>query len=255
MLAQDRYDQILEQLAQNHSVKVSRLIKQFGVSIETVRRDLEHLESQGLLKRVHGGAVAGGCGLETTRSHRQNELMAQKREIGEILCSYIQEGDSIAMDASTTNHAIAQVLKSHFKRLTVLTNYIPIMQELSAQKEYTIIVPGGIVNNEELSITGDFAEYTIPQFRIHKMLLSMSGISLKDGLTDFGFQELPVKKKMMEISRELIVVADSSKFGIASLFKVCDFTDINMIVTDSGLKENVKQEFFKQGIEIVNRSI
>ena len=253
MLAQERYNKIQELLLSDNVVRVSKLTTLFGVSLETVRRDLEHMEGQGLLKRVYGGAVLSeNSENQPTRVKRQAVLTEQKREIAELVCRYICEGDSIAMDASTTNHVIASVLKTKFKSLTILTNCLSIINELSDMPDYKIIIPGGILNTDELSITGDFIERSLDNFRMNKMLISMSGISLRDGLTDFGFGECQVKKKMISISRELYVVADSTKFGKVSLIKVCDFQDINMIITDSKLSETIKQAFVKEGVEIVN---
>jgi len=253
MLAQERYNKIQELLILNNAVRVSELTKLFDVSLETVRRDLEYMESQGMLKRVHGGAILmENSEIQSSRTKRQNVLVDQKREIGEIVARYITEGDSIAMDASTTNHIIASVLKTKFKKLTIFTNYLPIVNELADMQNYDIIIPGGILNTEELSITGDLTEQSIGKYRMSKMLMSVSGISLKDGLTDFGFGEFQIKKKMMEISQEIYVVADSTKFGKVSLIKVCDFDDINMIITDKKLKDNIKQSFIKEGIEVIN---
>lgn len=253
MLAQERYNKIQELLIANNAVRVSELTKLFDVSLETVRRDLEFMESQGMLKRVHGGAILKENGeIQSSRSKRQNVLVEQKKEIGEFVSRYISEGDSIAMDASTTNHAIASVLKTKFKKLTIFTNYLPIINELSDMPNYDIIIPGGILSNEELSITGDIAEQAVGKYRMNKMLMSVSGISLKDGLTDFGFNEYQIKKKLMEISKEIYVVADSTKFGKVSLIKVCNFDDINMIITDSKLQDNIKHSFLKEGIEVIN---
>lgn len=215
MLAQDRYRKIMDILQKNNSVKVSSLTKLFNVSIETVRRDLEFMESQGLLQRVHGGAVLEkiDC-MQPSILSRENEYKEQKTEIGEIVSRFIKEGQSIAMDASTTNHEVAKVLKKKFEKLTILTNYLPIINELSDMDKYTIIIPGGILRKEGMSIVGDMTEDNIGRFHADKAFISMSGISIREGLTDYGFDDVRVKKKMMSISQEVMVLADSSKFGV-----------------------------------------
>lgn len=254
MLAEERYQQILEILKENNSVKVSVLTKKFGVSVETVRRDLEYMENEGILKRVHGGAVLDkiDC-VQQSLPAREKENIAKKHEIGEIASCFIREGQSLAMDASTTNHEVAKVLKARFKKLTVLTNYLPIINELQGMTNYTILIPGGILRNEEQSIIGDMAEENIEKFHVDTAFVSISGISLRNGLTDYGFGEVKVKKKLMEISQETMVLADSSKFDVVSLMKVCGLSDVDRIITDSGLNASILDQYRKSGVEVVNQ--
>lgn len=254
MLAQDRYKKIRDILEAENSVKVSTLTALFGVSLETVRRDLEFMESEGMLKRVHGGAVLEKInGTQSTFAVRENEYKQQKAEIGETASRFIEEGQSIAMDASTTNYEVAKIIKMKFSRLTVLTNSISIINELSDMDNYTIIVPGGILRKDELSLIGDMAEDNVGNFHVDTAFISMSGISLREGLTDYGFGEVSMKKKMMKAAQEVIVLASSNKFDVVSLLKVCDFNDINMIVTDSGLKDSTLEKYKHTGIEIVTK--
>jgi Transcriptional regulators of sugar metabolism len=254
LLAQDRYKKICEILEIKNSVKVSTLTSLFGVSVETIRRDLEYMENEGLLKRVHGGAVLEKInGTQSTFALREIEFKEQKAEIGEIAARFIKEGQSIAMDASTTNYEVAKVLKIKFKKLTVLTNSISIINELAEMDGYTIIVPGGIIRKDELSLIGDMAEDNVENFHVDTAFISMSGISLREGLTDYGFGEVSIKKKMMKIAQETVVVAQSSKFDMVSLLKVCNFNDINMIITDSGLKESILEKYTRNGIEVITK--
>lgn len=253
MLAQERHHRILEKINETHSVKVAELIEEFRVSIETVRRDLEYLESMGKLKRVHGGAI-----LEKDNSVEQSFVareiihVEEKREIGEIAARFVQEGQSIAMDVSTTNTEFVKALKKKIKRLTVLTNSLPIAYELSEMPQYTIILTGGTVRNEELCVVGEMAEQFISQFNIDTLFLSMSGISLHSGLTDYGINEWNIKKKMLEHAKKCYVLADSSKFDAVSLLKVCNFNQIDAIITDSKLPEKIKEKYEKAGMTIIN---
>lgn len=252
MLAQNRYKKICEILEKENSVKVSTLINLFGVSVETVRRDLEYMEKEGLLKRVHGGAVLDKIdGMQSTFAIRENEYKEQKAEIGEIAAAFVKEGQSVVMDVSTTNYEVIKVFKRKFQKLTIITNSLSIINEL-ADTEYTVIGTGGVFRKEELSFIGDMAEENLGNFHADKAFISMSGISLREGLTDYGFGEVAIKKKMMKIAQETIVLADSSKFDIVSLLKVCNFSDINAIVTDSNLKESILEKYRKNGIEVIN---
>jgi DeoR/GlpR family transcriptional regulator of sugar metabolism len=243
----------MEKLRKDKSVKVSTLMELFNVSIETVRRDLEFLEKEGLLKRVHGGAILDEGSRELTFTVRETKNMEEKREIAEIATRYVSEGQSIALDVSTTNTEFAKELAKKFKRLTILTNSLPIANELSAVPNFTVILAGGVMRNEELCIVGDLAEKFISQFRIDTFFMSMSGISLTEGLTDYGIGEVQIKKQMLECSQKAIVLADSSKFDSVSLLRICDFDRIDKIVTDSKIKHKILEKYTGKGIEIINQ--
>jgi len=253
MLVQERYDRIIEALEKDGNVKVQTLMKLFNVSIETIRRDLEYLESQGYLKRVYGGAVLEKVSTnEVDFTVRETKYIEEKVEIGVLATRFVTEGQAIALDVSTTNTEVARELKKKFERLTIITNSMVIAEELSDMEQYNIIVVGGILKKEERCMVGSLAEKFIEQFNIDITFASCSGISIEHGITDYGIGEVEVKKHMMKRSQQIIVVADSSKFGMVSLLNVCDLDKISMIVTDSKLNEKVKLKFEEQGLEIVN---
>lgn len=253
MLVKERYDRIREKLEIFHSVRVQVLVEEFGVSTETVRRDLEYLESVGVLKRVHGGAV-----LEKDHSKEQSFIkretlfINEKREIAEHATQFVKEEHVIAMDVSTTNTEIAKALKTKFKKLTIITNSLPIAYELSSMPQYTIILAGGTLRNEELCVVGEHAESFLSQFHINLFFMSMSGVSLNAGLTDYGVGEWNIKKKMLEQSKTTYVVADSSKFDAVSMLKVCSFNQIEGIITDSKLPPQIKQNYLNKGIRVIH---
>nr|WP_080872712.1 DeoR/GlpR family DNA-binding transcription regulator [Oceanobacillus timonensis] len=252
MFAKERHEEIVKMIQKDRSVKVSYLMKYFDVSFETIRRDLEFLEKQGFLTRVHGGAVLEEVNSrELSFTVRESKFLKEKQEIANKAVSYVSEGQSIAMDVSTTNTEFAKALKKHFTRLTVLTNSMTIAHELSEMPDYTIIFAGGILRNQELCTVGDFTEEFITQFHIDTFFMSISGISLTKGLTDYGAGELQVKKKMMDIAQDKIVLADSSKFDIVSLLNVCPFNQVHRIITDSNISENILDKYRDAGIEIV----
>ncbi|MFC0273339.1 DeoR/GlpR family DNA-binding transcription regulator [Metabacillus herbersteinensis] len=253
MFAQQRQQQIIELLKKENSVKASKLVDLFKVSLETIRRDLESLEGQGLLKRVHGGAVFNKSN-ETEQTFLSRELLnkAEKQEIATIASSYIKEGQSIALDVSTTNTELAKVIKQKFERLTILTNSLPIALELAEKPHFTIILVGGMLRNQELCVVGELAESFVSQFHIDTLFLSMSGISLTAGLTDYGVGEVQLKKKLLLMASKCYVVADSSKFDGKSLLKVCDFVDVKGIITDSRLDLTVKKKYNTNGISIID---
>lgn len=251
MLAQDRYKRVLDILETENSVKTSRLMKLFDVSLETVRRDLEHMEAEGMLKRVHGGAVLDRVdGRQTSWRSRETAALPQKQELAEVACRHVREGQSLALDVSTTNNVLATFLRERFRALTILTNSLPILNILSDLPGYTLLVPGGVYHLEEGSFIGDTTQEGISRYHVDLAFISASGLSLREGVTDFGFGEVAAKQAMMRIAGESIVLADSGKFETVSLLKVCPIEEVNLLITDSGLKDSVLRKYTAHGIEV-----
>lgn len=254
MLAQERYDQIIKIIESEGSVKVSNLTRLFKVSIETIRRDLDYLEKNGHLKKVYGGAI-----LEKNRKKqlslqvREKENIEEKREIANIATKFINEGQSIAMNASTTNLEIAKALKLKFKRLTILTNSLLIVNELSDMDDYSIILTGGIFRKTEFSLSGAIAESIIKEFNVDISFISVSGVSLFADITDYDIEELEIQKQMMKISQQVIVLADSSKIDAISLLKVGRLDEINCVITNSNVPDSIIQKYMESGVEIINK--
>ena len=253
LLAQDRYQKILSILEKEGSVKATTLIKLFNVSMETIRRDLEHLEKECLLKRVYGGAVVDKINTkQVSFVERESEFINEKRELAELALRYISEGQSIALDNGTTNLEIAKCLKNKFQKLVVLTNSLMIINELIDMDKYTLILCGGIIKKDEFAVIGNLAVDNIGKFHIDTAFIGVSGISINEGLTDYDIEELQIQKKMIEVSQQVVILADSSKFDAISLLKVCDIDKIDMIITDSNLNPKVLDKYTKYGIEIIN---
>jgi DeoR family fructose operon transcriptional repressor len=251
LLAQERYRKILSILERDGSVRVSNLIKIFNVSTETIRRDLEFLEKQGLLRRVYGGAVLTKLSTEKLGfADREKEHLEEKKEIAEIAMRFIKEGQSLALDYGTTTLEVAKTLKNNFSSMTVVTNSLIIASELSNMPKYNVIVTGGILKYEEISLFGALALESIGKFHVDTAFISATGISIKEGLTDYILEGIEVQRKMIDIADEVIVLAASNKFDCVSLAKVCDIDRVNMIITDSGLNKNIFDKYSKNGVSI-----
>lgn len=254
MLATERHQRIMEILHENRSVKVSDLSELFGVSIETIRRDLDLLEKNGKLSKVYGGAVLEQViAQEKNLTSRISTNTGLKQEIALIACRFVEEGQSIAMDASTTNLEIAKMLKKSFSRLTVITNAIDIALELHGKEHFNIILTGGVLRGDELCLLGGLAEEFLEKFHIDKVFASVSGISITSGFTDYGLGEYHIKRKMIERAREVIVVADSSKFDVVSLMKVGNLDICDFIITDSKINTNIMLKYQEKGVKIINK--
>lgn len=252
MLAADRREEILKKLSIEGSVIVSKLTREFDVSIETIRRDLETLEKKGLLKRVHGGAVLKGN--QSSKLHyakRKDESIEEKREIAQKAVSYIEEGSVIALNNSTTNLEIAKEMKHHFDELTIITNSLMITNELAEKENFTIILLGGVLNSKEYSFDGQFTGDMLSNFVVHKSFLSMAGVSLSRGVTDYLMSEVHIQKKLIEISQEVIVLVTSDNVDNESLVKIADIEEINLIITDSKVNPDIIKKYSEYGVEII----
>ncbi|WP_202747252.1 DeoR/GlpR family DNA-binding transcription regulator [Clostridium rhizosphaerae] len=254
MLAQDRYKKIIDLLERNHSVKVSDLTQLFGVSIETVRRDLEYLEAEGCLKRVYGGAVLEKINIKApVLNIRKYENIEEKQEIANIAMRYITNGQSIALNEGTTTFEIARAIKNNFQKLTIVTNSISIAAELSDMNKFTVILCGGIYKSDEFCLVGDLAQDNISKFHIDTTFIGVSGISLEAGFTDYRFDEIQIQKRMIESSNKAILITTSNKFEKSALMKVCDLDKAEIVITDSKLEPCLLDKYKKHGVTIVNK--
>lgn len=252
MLATDRHNMILDILSKEGSIKNIELAKILNVSIETIRRDLDILSKEGLLQKVHGGATHNLKVIETPYSTRVLNNISEKKELAKIAIRYISSGDTIALNSSTTNLELVKLIKEKNIQVTLLTNSLLIANEVHNSENISLILAGGIYSAKEFAFLGQVTADFLKQFTVNKCFLSVSGISLKKGITDFYIDEVLVEKQLVDISEEIIVLSDSSKFENNSLFNICDLDKINFIITDSNLNLKIKEEYLTNNIKIIN---
>lgn len=252
MLATDRHHIILDIISREGSVKNSELIKILQVSLETVRRDIEFLSKEGLLQKVHGGATQNNKNFENSYFNRVLNNVPEKIELAKTAINYINEGDTIALNSSTTNLELVKLIKEKNISVTLITNSILIATEVNSCENINLILAGGIYYRKEFAFLGQITANFLSQFSVSKCFLSVGGISLKKGVTDFYFDEVLVEKKLIEISESVILLADSSKFENNSLFNICELNKINFIITDSKLDDNLKNKYLKENIKIIS---
>lgn len=256
MLQEERYKKIQEIMKQNNSVKVTELVHVLNVSIDTVRRDLENMEFKKLLKRVHGGAIlAADHGDRTSFTYRENKNKEKKMELAQLACEQVSEGQAIALNAGTTNLEIAKKLSENFERLTIISNGLRIIEHFSKKPGFTVIVPGGILDQEEYALYGKKCEEEITGYNIDQVFISINAISIDKGLTDFRIHEIDIMKAMMTSARQKNVVADSSKFEKVSYMNVCPLEQIDMIFTDSTINEDIVRMYKDSGIAVAYKRI
>ena len=229
----ERRQSLLETLRNQPGLRVPELAKVLDVSEGTVRNDLNALENEGRLKRVHGGAVLNNQDTFQNNSfvRRYKENVAAKIAIAREAATLVKDGDSILIDASSTVYYLARVL-SERQGLRVVTNGFEVARELAQNTTNSVILIGGVVNNGSSSVTGLLSERIIEELHIQKAFLSCSGFSLERGLTEVLLAEAQIKRKAIESSHELFALVDSSKFGKEDLTSFARPEKINHLFTD-----------------------
>lgn len=257
MLALERHNLILDLLKKNGSVRTSDLAAAMSVSSETIRKDLDYLEQNGQLERVHGGAISIPQKLvaEPVETHvsldaRNTQHMEEKAAIVSYAAGMVKEKQVVALDYGSTSFLMAKELTKRFQSLTVITNSIRNALALVRCPGFTVILVGGILNKEELSLGNDFS-VMLDGLHIDILFMSAGGIHPTVGLTDQGFGEARVQNKMRQLSSRTVVLADSGKFGKASLVKICSLQDVNTIITDTSLDPTMEKAVRETGVELI----
>jgi DeoR/GlpR family transcriptional regulator of sugar metabolism len=251
MLIEERHQTILSLLESESSVRVAELRDRFEVSEMTIRRDLYLLERKGLLRRVHGGAVnTRGRSYEPPYLSRAAVNREAKERIGQVAAELVEDGDSITLDVGTTTLEMAQHLQNK-NNLTLVTPSLHIANTLSQQPNIRLILTGGILRPGELSLVGNMSERTFDDFFVDKLFLGIGGIDLTAGLSEFNLEDALVKKAMINSAKEVIVLADASKFEQIAFAFVAPIDVIDRIVTDSTLDEHMRSMLESHNIEVI----
>jgi len=251
MLTKERFKNIISLLRETGVLYVSDLSNLFNVSEETIRRDLTKLEKEGLLYRIHGGAISfDHTRIEPSYKAKLNVNIEEKRAIAIEAAKMVEEGDSIILDASTTTFFFARELKNK-KNITIVTNYPLIIQELADVQGINIISTGGILNRPTYSLVGPVAEEFIKGLHVDKTFISTKAISIDDGLTEGDLSNIAVKKCMINAAKETILLADSSKFKQSAFAQLAPISTINIIITDDGIDSEYLLKLRENGIEII----
>ncbi len=252
MLAVTRHQSILELLQAHGTVQVSELSERLAVTSKTIREDLEKLEEKGLLRRIHGGAVSRSdqadpmLPLQIPNTKRSRE----KEAIAIHVLRYIHRDDVIALDAGSTTLEIAKRLPN--MPLTVLTNDLLIIRELTTKDQIRLVVPGGYRHRNVL--VGNDALEWLTRLNVQKLFLSATGVHDKFGLSVFTGELLDLKKAYLAGAKEIYGVADHSKFDRAALLTFAALQDLNVLITDDGLDEETYRRYEGGSVKIERAS-
>lgn len=233
LLAIERRREILARLAANGKVIVTELARDFGVTEETIRRDLEKLDNEGLASKTYGGAVSKHSPtLDLPYNVRESVNVEAKQRIADKICSLISDGERIMLDSSSTALYVVKKIKE-IKNLTIITNSVKILLELADKQDWTVLSTGGILKKGALSLTGSSAEKMISSYHVDTAICSCKGIDMSLGITDSNESDCLIKQAMINAAERKILALDSEKFDKKSFVKVCSTDDLDVIVTDT----------------------
>lgn len=253
MLSHTRKNKILELLKTHKQISTQQLEKELDVSGATIRNDLAQLEEQGLVERIHGGAVLPDKDESNSfRSfHKRSEKnVEEKKAIGKVAKDFIKSGQTIILDASSTILYLIPYLSS-CEKLTVLTNGIYTALEVKNEEDFNVILLGGIVRPKSGSVEGLIGGCMLDDISADLMITSSHGFNVDNGLTDFNFYEVELKKKMVAKSDKLIALVDHTKIGHTSAAQFAKASDIDLLITDSGISNQDLEKIKDAGIEII----
>lgn len=251
LLAEGRRAGILEWIREEGSARVRELAAAFEVSEVTIRQDLEKLETEGFVERVHGGAFLKSLPQKVrdmALEHQDN--LAQKQLIGRAAARMVGDGETIILDSGSTTTQIAAHLFDR-KDLTVITNGLNIALMLGAQPSISVHMPGGHFKAPTLSVSGDRSADYFKGLFVRRTFLATAAITFEEGLTFPSLADLPVKRAMVESAEQVCLVADSSKIGRRSFSSLGPVGMIHCLVTDGGIAEADARRFREAGIEVV----
>ena len=251
MLAAERRNQILETLQEKKHVVVSELSQVYGVSEETIRRDLERMEKDGLVEKSYGGAtLVENSIFDLPFDVRRKHQVEQKEKMAELIADLVHDGEAIMMDTSSTALYVAQRLKDK-KDLTVVTNSIEIAVNISDKSDWNIISTGGTLREKSLGLFGSRTDESFASYYADKAIFSCMGLTISGGFMDSYEEDASCKRVMMKHARERILVADSSKFGQTAFTRVACWDSITHVVTDIKPSDKWLKQFEKCNIKCI----
>ncbi len=246
-----RKDEIIRLISENKIVKANELAATFKVSMETIRRDLADLERDGIIKRVHGGAVLNlNYSVEPDFSYREVKNFEEKLLIGKRAAALVEDGDVIIIDIGTTTLEFAKFLKGK-KNLTVFTNSIKIALELMDEVGITVIMLGGVVRKGEGTTSGYWAEDIIDRFYVEKLFLGVGCLNLENGVMDYHIEETNLRRHYIKHAKQVIALADYTKFGSKALNQVCSLEEMDVLVTDNKTDKKYIRRLREKGIDVI----
>ncbi|WP_199430109.1 DeoR/GlpR family DNA-binding transcription regulator [Qaidamihabitans albus] len=251
MYAQERQQRIVERARAEGRADVAELAADFDVTTETIRRDLTVLERQGLLRRVHGGAIpVERLGFEPGLADRDAVLTAEKERIAKAALAELPREGSILLDAGTTTARLAEILPND-RELTVVTNAVPLVASLAVRPQLTVLLLGGKVRGRTMAAVEDWTLRALADTYVDVAFLGTNGMSAERGLTTPDTGEAAVKRAMIHAARRVVVLADHTKAGNDCLARFGRLSEVDRVITDSGIDADIADRLAAAGPEVV----
>lgn len=260
MQRHERLNGVLELVAEHGSLSVEEVVEAFEVSAATARRDLDDLAAQQLITRTRGGAVAHMVTYDLPLRYKASRQSSEKRRIAALAAQLVDLGSVIAFNGGTTNTEVAREVAARVDQdgddqhpgtsLTVVTNALNIANELTVRPKMKIVVTGGVLRPQSFELIGPFARQVIKGVSIDTMFLAVDAISPEHGLAATHEGEAQINAMMVNRSRRVIVVADSSKLGKRAFCTICTLERVDLLITDTGADPTVVEQFRSEGLEV-----
>jgi DeoR/GlpR family transcriptional regulator of sugar metabolism len=253
VFARERQEHIARILQEHGRARVGDLAARFHVSAVTIRKDLVVLESEHRLVRTHGGAIA----IDRSRPELAFEIRErlqsdEKQLIGAAGAALVHDGESIVMDASTTALSVARHLKARggWSQLTVITNGLRIASELAGHPGIIVLMLGGRVRWEALSVVGQLGDGLFSRINVQKAFLGAAGFTLESGLSDATDEEAQIKRSMVAAAREVIAIVDHTKWERAAFATFCPTDQVGIVLTDEGAPAEMMRALAGRGVDV-----
>ena len=243
----DRQNKILEILGRGDLATVAALSEALKVSSVTIRQDLNYLEGEGLLKRVHGGAVLKGA---DDLSNRLGYNYEQKLQIAKKVASRVCEGETILIESGSVNVLLARELLK-VKKVTIVTTNVYLARQFRKNEQANIIILGGIYQHDSETLVGKMTRACIDQININKAFIGIDGYTSDTGFTSRDIFRAEISSYIIQKARDVFIVSDSSKFGKTELTNVCYPAHIQHLATDKELHTKYQEGFLKAGVELI----
>lgn len=246
--------QISELVRQHGSVQVATLARRFGVSMQTVRKDLRYLTERGVMARAYGGAidssmVGTGAAAEPHYEAKRTSHLDEKRRIGQRAAALVKAGDTIAIDSGTTAIQLAESLPNI--EVTVVTNDFGVLGALAPKHNINIVMLGGELRRKNMAFYGGLTVEALDALHVDMLFLGVDGLDLERGITTHYEPEAMLNRKMVEAARVVVAITDSSKFGKICLHRIVPVSDLNVLITDRGAPNDIVQAAEQLGLELI----
>ncbi|HWC22624.1 MAG TPA: DeoR/GlpR family DNA-binding transcription regulator [Flexivirga sp.] len=261
MRKHERFNAILERIAQDGSIEVEQLVTDFGVSPATARRDLDDLADQQLISRTRGGAVAGSVSYDLPLRYKNARQSDQKRRIADHAANMIEPQSVVGFNGGTTTTEVARSLSSRadlaegeagaLHSVTVVTNALNIASDLAVRRQLKVVVIGGVIRPQSFELVGHFARPVIEAMTIDLLFIGVDAVSAQYGAATRHDDEGEINQAMAGRAQQVVVVADSSKLGKRAFCTICPPGEIDTLLTDDGADRAVVREFEAAGIKVV----